>query len=53
MVNKSTSFNFSAKDNNDGTFYGVFNNKIETRNKKDEITFEMEILYMYRFMDLN
>ena len=53
MVNKSLYFNFSAKDNNDGTFYGVFNNKIETRNKKDEITFEMEILYMYRFMDLN
>ena len=53
MINKSVYFNFNAKDNDDGTFYGIFNNKIETRNKKDEITFEMEILYMYRFMDLN
>ena len=53
MVSKSIYFNFSAKDNNDGTFYGMFSNRIETRNKKDEITFEMEILYMYRFMDLN
>jgi hypothetical protein len=53
MINKSVYFNFSAKDNDDGTFYGIFNNKIETKNKKGETTFEMEVMYMYRFMDLN
>lgn len=53
MINKSVYFNFSAKDNDDETFYGVFNNKIETKNKKGEITFEMEVTYLYRFMDLN
>jgi hypothetical protein len=39
--------------NDNGTFYGVFRNKIEERNKKEEITFEMEIVYIYRFLDLN
>lgn len=53
MINKSVYFNFSAKDNDDGTFYGIFNNKIEAKNKKGETTFEMEVMYMYRFMDLN
>ena len=53
MVNKSTSFDFGAKMNENGTFYGVFKNKIEERNKKDEITFEISITYIYRFMDLN
>lgn len=53
VVNKSTEFNFEAKMNDNGTFYGVFRNKIEERNKKEEITFEMEIVYIYRFLDLN
>lgn len=53
MINKSINFDFSAKMNDNGTFFGVFDNKIEERNKKDEITFEMNITYIYRFMDLN
>ena len=53
MVNKSVNFDFNAKMNDNGTFYGIFRNKIEEKNKKDEITFEMEITYIYRFMDLN
>ena len=52
-INKSSKFNFEAKMNDNGTFYGVFRNKIEERNKKDEITFEMEVTYIYRFLDLN
>ena len=46
-------FNFKAKDNDDGTFYGVFENTVEERNKKDEITFGMKVIYIYKFMDLN
>ena len=53
MIQKATEFDFSAKMNDNGTFYGVFRNRIEERNKKDEITFEMNILYIYRFLDLN
>lgn len=53
MVNKSTNFDFGAKDNGNGTFYGVFKNKIEERNKKDELIFEITLTYIYRFMDLN
>jgi hypothetical protein len=53
MINKSSDFNFKAKDNDNGSFYGIFENKIEERNKKDEITFEMKIIYLYRFLDLN
>ena len=53
MINKSNEFNFKAKDNDNGSFYGIFENKIEERNKKDEITFEMKIVYLYRFLDLN
>ena len=52
MVNKSTEFSFEAKDNGNGTFYGVFRNRIEERNKKEEITFELEVVYIYRFLDL-
>lgn len=52
-INKSSKFNFEAKMNDNGTFYGVFRNKIEERNKKDEITFEIEVTYIYRFLDLN
>lgn len=52
MVNKSVDFTFEAKDNNNGTFYGVFRNRIEERNKKEEITFEMTVVYIYRFLDL-
>jgi hypothetical protein len=53
MINKSSEFNLEIKENDNGTFYGVFKNKIEERNKKDEITFEMEVTYIYRFLDLN
>ena len=53
MINKSNEFSFGAKVNDNGTFYGVFTNKIEERNKKEEVTFEMEIVYIYRFLDLN
>lgn len=53
MINKCVNFEFKAKDNEDGTFFGVFNNEIIEKNKKDEITFKMDIIYMYRFMDLN
>ena len=53
MINKSNEFNFGAKVNDNGTFYGIFKNKIEERNKKDEVTFEIEITYIYRFLDLN
>ena len=52
-INKAVSFDFSASDLDDGTFYGLFKNHIEERNKKDEITFEMNVYYIYRFMDLN
>lgn len=52
-INKATNFTFEAKDNNNGTFYGVFRNRIEERNKKEEITFELDIVYIYRFLDLN
>ena len=53
MINKCNAFNFKAKDNSDGTFFGIFENIIEERNKKDEITFEMKVVYIYKFMDLN
>ena len=53
MINKSSEFNFKAKENDNGSFYGIFENKIEERNKKEEITFEMNIIYIYRFLDLN
>ena len=53
MINKSNEFSFKAKDNDNGSFYGIFENKIEERNKKEEITFEMKIVYLYRFLDLN
>ena len=53
MINKSSDFNFKAKENDNGSFYGIFENKIEERNKKEEITFEMKIVYLYRFLDLN
>lgn len=52
-INKSCSFDFSAKMNNNGTFYGVFNNTIEEKNKKDEVTFSISVNYIYRFLDLN
>ena len=53
MINKSSEFKLEIKENDNGTFYGVFKNKIEERNKKDEVTFEMEVTYIYRFLDLN
>lgn len=53
MINKCTNFDLYVKENDDNTFYGVFRNMIEDRNKKDEITFEMSVFYIYRFMDLN
>ena len=53
VINKSCNFDFCAKVNDNGTFYGIFKNKIEERNKKDEVTFEMNITYIYRFLDLN
>lgn len=52
-INKCTDFKLSIKDNNDGTFYGIFDNRIEEKNKKEEITFEMDIRYIYKFIDLN
>ena len=52
-INKSNNFDFSAKSNGNGTFYGVFRNVIEERNKKEEITFEIQVTYIYRFLDLN
>ena len=52
-INKASEFNFEAKINDNRTFYGVFRNRIEERNKKEEITFEIEIVYIYRFLDLN
>ena len=52
-INKSNNFDFSAKPNGNGTFYGVFRNVIEERNKKEEITFGIQITYIYRFLDLN
>lgn len=53
MVNKSCEFNLEVKENDNGTFYGVFRNKIQERNKKDEVTFEINVTYIYRFLDLN
>ena len=53
MINKSSEFKLEIKENDNGTFHGVFKNKIEERNKKDEVTFEMEVTYIYRFLDLN
>lgn len=53
MINKCKEFDFYAKENEDGTFYGLFKNHIEERNKKDEVTFSIEVYYIYRFMDLN
>lgn len=53
MINKSSDFSFGAKENNDGSFYGVFKNVILEKNKKEEITFECKITYLYRFLDLN
>lgn len=53
MIQKATEFDFSAKMNDNETFFGVFRNRIEERNKKDEITFEMDITYIYRFLDLS
>lgn len=53
MINKCKRFDFYAKKNGDGTFYGIFKNKIEERNKKDEIIFEVTVNYIYKFMDLN
>ena len=53
MVNKSCEFNLEVKENDNGTFYGVFKNKIQERNKKDEVTFEINVTYIYRFLDLN
>lgn len=53
MVAKSSEFNFKARDNDNGSFYGIFENTIEEKNKKDEITFSMKIVYIYRFLDLN
>ena len=53
MINKSVNFDFSAKVNDNGSFYGIFRNVIEERNKKDEITFDIVITYIYRFLDLN
>ena len=53
MIAKSCEFNFKAKDNDNGSFYGVFENIIEEKNKKDEITFSIKIIYAYRFLDLN
>ena len=50
---KSNNFDFSAKSNDNGTFYGVFRNLIEERNKKDELIFGIQITYIYRFLDLN
>lgn len=50
--NKSTDFSIDIHDNNPETFYGVFVNKIEERNKKDEIIFEMKVRYFYRFLKL-
>lgn len=52
-INKSTSFDFSAKSNNDGTFFGIFKNRIEEHNKKDELIFDIQVLYIYKFLDLN
>jgi hypothetical protein len=52
-INKTTDFSFSAKENDNGTFYGIFTNKIEELNKKGEVTFKMDINYIYRFLDLN
>jgi hypothetical protein len=53
MINKSNGFDLEIKTNDNGTFYGVFRNIIEERNKKEEVTFGMEIVYIYRFLDLN
>ena len=52
MVNKASEFSFEAKDNNNGTFYRVFRHRIEESNKKEEITFELNVVYIYRFLDL-
>lgn len=53
MINKCKNFDLFINENSDGTFYGVFRNRIEEKNKKDEIVFELCIHYIYRFMDLN
>ena len=52
-INKSTNFTFEAKDNNNGTFYGVFRNTIEEKNKKEEVVFSIDVIYIYRFLFLN
>lgn len=52
-INKSTNFTFEAKDNNNGTFYGVFRNTIEDKNKKEEVVFSIDVVYIYRFLFLN
>lgn len=52
VFNKSNSFKVGVYVKCDETFYGVFTNKIEERNKKDEITFSAEIKYFYKFLHL-
>lgn len=51
-INKSKKLDIKIHDNNDGTFYSSFISKIEERNKKDEVTFDMNIYYMYKFIHL-
>ena len=52
-INKANSLDFYAKPNDDGTFYGIFKSNIVTKNKKEEVTFEMSVNYIYKFIDLN
>lgn len=52
VINKAVDFEFGAKSNDNGTFFGVFTNRIEERNKKEEITFQIEVIYVYRFLYL-
>lgn len=51
-INKCKNLDVKIHDNNDGTFYSTFISKIEDRNKKDEVTFSMNIYYMYKFIHL-
>lgn len=52
VFNKSSSFKVGIYTKCEETFYGVFTNKIEERNKKDEVTFSAEIKYFYKFLHL-
>lgn len=52
LFNKTTNFTVGMYSTCDETFYGVFTNTIEEKNKKEEVVFEAKIKYFYKFLHL-